>query len=624
MNTIQDTKDVIRNRMLRYASRLWGYPGAVSEDSFDPVLGMLVGACAAEIEKIGKESGLSHARLVEAIAQLIVPEADTRALPAHGIAHIPSSDLEDTIDINTNLSCEKEFEHELNKQSNIKNFTFVPSVKTQIHQAQIKYILPQNIIYKQSEGRYKEIFASAKYGKRFNESAIFLGIENKGQQTEMSDVRIFFDLEEGDSNQALFFSNLQYAHFSLNGKPLEVYAGFQSLADDKGIIEQALNNHSLINKKQRDINSFYAPNFISIKNLPNLSKCYAPYPEELDGFFDDEDLDAMESNIFWVKIVFPSMITVDSLSNLSCHLNCFPVVNIKRNKESFHLQDELNIRPLVCDDLFYDLESVIDSNGISYDKGDILLNKKSDKAQASPKQYVIRSSGVGRLDGRQAEDMLRDLLDVLSEERLAFSVFGTDSLQGDVAALDRQIKLLRNKIQKVNNSDTGVHYLMLTHDKSSETTYLYITYWETGGELGNGIKKGNSLKIGGDSLLAGKNAVLMTRTLGGRNKLNGEEKVQAFKSTYLTKNRIVTMSDVKETVKTLLGKKAKHVELRKGVSISPNRNEGFVRVIEVDLELNSDYLFFNNEQDAIAFQNLIAKQLEDASAAMHLFKVSIK
>lgn len=620
---MRDTKDVIKNRMLRYASRLWGYPGAVSEDSFDPVLGMLIGACAAEIEKIGKESGLSHARLVEAIAQLIVPEADTRALPTHGIAHIPSSNLEDTININTILSCEKEFVSELSKPSNIKNLNFVPSVKTQIHQAQIKYILPPNVIYKQSEGRYKEIFASAKYGKRLNETAVFLGIENKGQQTDISDLKIFFDLEERDSNQALFFSNLQYAQFSLNGNPLDVYPGFQSSTDDMGIVEKALNNHSLINKKQEDINSFYAPHFVSIKNIQNIQESYAPYPDELEGFFEDEDLDAIESNIFWIKIVFPSMITGDSLSNLSCHLNCFPIVNIKRNRESFQLQDELNIRPLVCHDLFYDLESVIDSNGISYDKGDILLNEKSDSSQASPKQYVLRSSGVGRLDGRQAEDMLRDLLDTLSEERLAFSVFGTDSLQGDVAALDSQIKLLRNKIQKANNPDSAVHYLMLTHDKSSETTYLYITYWETGGELGNGIKKGNSLKIGGDSLLAGKNAVLMTRTLGGRSKLNGEEKVQAFKSAYLTKNRIVTMSDVKEAVKTLLGKKAKRIEVRKAVAISPNRNEGFVRVIEVDLELNSDYLSFNNEQDAISFQNLVAKQLEDASAAMHLFKVSI-
>jgi len=84
------------------------------------------------------------------------------------------------------------------------------------------------------------------------------------------------------------------------------------------------------------------------------------------------------------------------------------------------------------------------------------------------------------------------------------------------------------------------------------------------------------------------------------------------------------MSDVKEAVKTLLGKKADLIEVRKAVAISPNRNEGFIRIIEVDLFLNTDYLSFSDDQDAIAFQNLVARQLEDASAAMHLFKVSIK
>jgi len=620
---MQDTKDIIKNRMLRYASRLWGYPGAVSEDSFDPVLGMLMGACASEIERIAKESALSHARLIEAIAQLIVPEVDTRALPTHAIAHIPSSNLEDCIDINTHLSCEKEAVHELDKQSSIKNFTFVPSVDTQIHQAQVKYILPQNI-FKQTEGRYKEIFAPAIYGKRLSETAVYLGIENGGKLTAMSDLTLFLDLEESESNKRLFFSNLQYAQFSLNGMPLEVSPGFQTSADDSSIIGRALNSHRLMDKQQDEINRFYAPNFIRIKKLENITDCYATCPEELQGFFQEEDLDAMESNIFWVKIAFPSMVTAEKLSHLTCHLNCFPIINKKRLKESFLLQDDLNIRPLICENLFYDMESVIDSNGISYDKGDILMNDKQGADRASLKQYVLRTSGVGRLDGRQAEDMLHDLLDTLREERLAFSVFGNDSLQGDVAALDMQMNLLRNKMKKATNPESGVHYIMITNDESSKNTNLYITYWETGGELGNGIKKGSSLKIGGDSLLVGRNAVLMTGTLGGRNSLKGEERVQAFKSAYLTKNRIVTMSDVKESVMSLLGKKANGVEVRKGVAISPNKNEGFIRVIEVELDLNADYLSFDNEQDAIAFQNLVCRQLEDASAALHTFKVSIK
>ena len=43
-------QDRIRDRILRRASRMWGYNESETENSFDPLVGLLISACASELE----------------------------------------------------------------------------------------------------------------------------------------------------------------------------------------------------------------------------------------------------------------------------------------------------------------------------------------------------------------------------------------------------------------------------------------------------------------------------------------------------------------------------------------------------------------------------------------------
>ena len=49
---MSETSEVIKNRMIKRAAALWGVPANEIEISFDPVVTLLLGACASEIEKI--------------------------------------------------------------------------------------------------------------------------------------------------------------------------------------------------------------------------------------------------------------------------------------------------------------------------------------------------------------------------------------------------------------------------------------------------------------------------------------------------------------------------------------------------------------------------------------------
>jgi len=54
MNT-QYTKTEIKNRMIKKAAELWGVSPYDIESSFDPVVSLLMGACASELAKISNE-----------------------------------------------------------------------------------------------------------------------------------------------------------------------------------------------------------------------------------------------------------------------------------------------------------------------------------------------------------------------------------------------------------------------------------------------------------------------------------------------------------------------------------------------------------------------------------------
>ncbi|WP_241491399.1 type VI secretion system baseplate subunit TssF [Lacinutrix mariniflava] len=90
---MKNTKEQIKNRMLKKAATLWGVPANEIEMSFDPLVALLISACASEIEKISGEINESQTRITEKIIQLMTPETVYGPKPAHSImSSQPSED----------------------------------------------------------------------------------------------------------------------------------------------------------------------------------------------------------------------------------------------------------------------------------------------------------------------------------------------------------------------------------------------------------------------------------------------------------------------------------------------------------------------------------------------------
>jgi hypothetical protein len=77
-------KASVKSRLTRQAAELWGY-GEGDLDAFDPLVNLLLEACAVEFEKIGQELHNTQYRLIERLATLLNPEVIDAPRPAHAV-----------------------------------------------------------------------------------------------------------------------------------------------------------------------------------------------------------------------------------------------------------------------------------------------------------------------------------------------------------------------------------------------------------------------------------------------------------------------------------------------------------------------------------------------------------
>src|SRR3954471_16849289 len=84
------TRERVRNRMVKRASELWGFPESEMDD-FDPLVNLLMEACAVEFEKIAAATGKTQNRMLERLARLLYPGM-IDINPSYGIVQVRSSE----------------------------------------------------------------------------------------------------------------------------------------------------------------------------------------------------------------------------------------------------------------------------------------------------------------------------------------------------------------------------------------------------------------------------------------------------------------------------------------------------------------------------------------------------
>ena len=351
-------KEDIKNRMLKKASEIWGIPSSDIESSFDPLVSLLIGACASEISEIMSEANSSHARVAENLINLMTPETSAGATPAHAIAKAYS------IDASTTLKPTYQF-YAKNRITGSKGdvfyetafFSSIQDVK--LTKASIEYIIVDDrLSILEPNSKNSTSRKITKVSSDISNTRIFIGIPKTEEKISLKGTQLFFEIDDF-RNHAFFYDQLKKISLSINGKTIRCQHGFDSntIQDSEYLSRIFSHQYTKTVSTEKRVQDFYNRHFITINDDVFLNEKATLDDESLKtalSKFDDLELE----NVHWIAVDFSNALDSSIFNTLYTSLNCFPVLNRKLESLTFTLKEHNNIVPLLVNDLFLGIAKI--------------------------------------------------------------------------------------------------------------------------------------------------------------------------------------------------------------------------------------------------------------------------
>lgn len=595
--------------MIRNASKLWGFQDTQAESSFDPLVGMILGALSDELAKLSAEINTTEARLLEKLVELLTPEPLTGPLPAHAIIRAKPVDPVFTIDSFYQFYINKKFVIPGEHITEEKPVFFTPTGNYKLFNGHLKYLVAGAKMFAYQAELYKEMIAMARSGKTFSTSEIWLGLEMDGAVESLEGLTVCFDLRN-EAYESSFYESLAKGRWTVNDRPAKFVQG--AVEDDNSVRDSL----DLLMKRELDVttkvcnhvNRFYKRNFLTLTSGEFISqkpKSEEKYPNLFNEVFLRNDLEKLEDNIIWIKVEFPQVMPTEVFDDLFCSINCFPVFNRHLNEFTQSSREYINIIPLITAEVFLDMKRITSSNGKSYaEKSFSGINEVENGT------YILRQGGVGRFDSRNAAEIVNYLLELLRDESAAFAILGADMISSNLKELNQTIARLENRLTESNLVKEDISYLLLKAHPSDET--LFVEFWTTNGKSANNIKSGEKLIIYDGSDLLPETLALVTPSVGGRESMDTEQRVNAYRMALLSHGRVVTKEDIKALCFDHFGNRLKKVEIKKGLQVGQSTDCGFMQTMDIYITMTKTCDEMDEEELNFLKKELLIKLQEQS------------
>lgn len=559
------TREYIRTEMIREIARLWHYDESdLAVESFDPLVGMLLGAFATGLENVHHELNNSRSRVVQRLAQLLTPEVLTGPQPAHAMMKVgiidPSFDILPTHSFSANMAG--------------KEFFFSSVGQYTLHHAKLNTLILQS--------RIREMGAGGAPREYFMDQALpldeaWIGLALNEDLEELSDLSLFFDWRN-DPSRVTHLSRLLDVRMFTETEELQVVQGlvnkkpFDGLADELGassridrMVQRQYNAHVLsVSSRNRQTGQE-----ISIQTKKKK------YPEAIASFLRPDELQRyFVQELFWIKIKFPGSLSPEVLSRMYLDLNAFPVVNRRAVNSVQELRALFNVFPIRTDegDFFLDMIEIETPTGVK-------LANVQQFNRDNNNQYLLRQGGVARFDERDASEILSYLVDLLRDEGAMFMALGRGEIETDVEEIRKRLERINNVIRKDNFQNWFIS--TKTTEKSGR---LNVRYWTTKADIANNLAFGTKLiRERTNIAFTDDQTILLTTTTGGQRALQGDDNLPVFKKAILTRGRAVTLEDYKAVCFAELGDKLKRVDITKGFTMGASQYQGLQRTLDINL-----------------------------------------
>ncbi|MCA6066477.1 type VI secretion system baseplate subunit TssF [Chryseobacterium sp. RG1] len=610
------SKESVKARMLQNATKVWGLK---SPQSLDPFVKLLIDAFSTEVFKANNEIQTVNARILEKLAKLLTPSIYTHPVPAHAVAFTNPTESTEVLLEHTEFFFRKQMISTVKSESDKQiNIPFTPVGNVRINKAQTSVMFVGNTCYG-IDDRLNKIPIARFQGRPEDYRKVTIGINVSKYSSEKFPKNLsIYCSNPAFEHMDFVYKLLPYITVTSNNNPLFVREGLTYLkSNETDGYEQMFKEQSIQNKIIEDVKSIYHHKFIEVRGISeslfteagklpeNLS--FLDYKEEIIKYIDGK-------RFLWLTFEFPPQFSAEILDNFSFVLNAFPIYNRGWKKTEYSLDIMGNNIPLVTDDgeHFLYVDEVQDGDGRKYTE--IPFTPSDDLKKGL---YTVRKGGMERFSNRNAVDMIASVLELTRDEIAAFSLLNRDNVKGILSEMSDRMKSM---IQKVNNAKRNIkqelNYVIM--EPVDKTDHTYASFWVTHSTLANHMRPGTELS----NQLKSQMLVLLTETIGGAEEQKGTDSIQAYKYALTTRDKIISLEDVKNYCRMVLKDELKEVRVTRGTMISNKPKEGFVRTVEVEI-IPQNYSFYGRmywENMANMLRNRIISKAIDGIE--YLVKVS--
>ncbi|MDF2552531.1 MAG: hypothetical protein K0R36_32 [Chryseobacterium sp.] len=579
------SKESVKARMLQNATKVWGLK---SPQSLDPFVKLLIDAFSTEVFKANNEIQTVNARILEKLAKLLTPSIYTHPIPAHAVAYTLPFESSEILLEHTEFFFRKQMnstvKSESDKQLNIP-FTPIGSVRTNKAQTAIMFV--GNTCYSIDE-RLNKIPISRFQGRPSDYRKVTIGIDvSKYSNEKFPRTLGIFCSNPAFEHLDYVYKLLPYITVSSNGNPLFIKEGLTYIKKEQSEgYEQLFHEQSIQTKIIEDIKSIYHHKFIEVMGLSrDLFSESGKLPQDLDFLDGREEIEKYINgkSFLWLTFEFPPQFSAEILDNFTFVLNAFPIYNRGWKKTEYSLDIMGNNIPLITEEgeHFLYVDEVQDGDGRKYTE--IPFTPSDDLKKGL---YTVRKGGMERFNNRNAVDMISNVLELTRDEIAAFSLLNRDNVKGMLSEMSDKMKSM---MQKVNNAKRNIrqelNYVIM--EPVEKTDHTYASFWITHCTFANHMRPGTELS----NQLKSQSLVLLTETIGGAEEQKGSDSIQAYKYALTTRDKIISLEDVKNYVRMVLKDELKDVRVKRGTMISNKPKEGFVRTVEVEV-IPQNYAFY--------------------------------
>lgn len=584
------SKEAIKARMLQNAAKIWGLKNT---SSIDPFVRLLIEAFSAELFRANNEVHAMNTRVLERLAKLLTPSMYTYSQPAHAIGTTMPLEPTELLSSSTEFYIQKQFSSSLKASSDIQiNIPFTPVDHVTLTKMNIDVLFIGHTCYA-FDSNFNKI-PIAKISDSWSHNKIMMGIDVSEYDKDILPDKLSVYCSNPTFQHIDFvFKLLPFVGVKNRNIELKVNSGLTySEGSEISGFEEIFKEYAIQSKIEENIKNIYKDKFIEISGLKQ-ARIDKVLPENLKAFSANNEIknQLSDKSYIWLEIEFPPQYNMEILENFAFVLNAFPIYNRAWRSNESSLDIMGNTIPLATEigEHFLYVEDVVDEYGNQYAQIPFLESGALKRGL-----YTVRTGGMERFTERNALEMISNVLELTRDEVSAFGILERDKVSKALTNMTQQMKILEQKVSVASrNILHQVNYVIV--DLITDTKNIKADYWITHCELANNIRIGSKLMMQKRSQSSFfRDLTLITETIGGNEEQKGTNAIQAYKYALTTRDKLISIEDIKSYCRLALKNEITSLEVRRGTIISAKPKEGFIRTIEIEI-IPHDYEYLGQK-----------------------------